>query len=527
MNAHEQPNEHALTFPPELVRERLASADPELATTWEAVTTFAAEVEQTGGRAYLVGGAVRDQVLGRRPKDFDVEVHGLPAAIVERLAQNLGSVKSVGQSFGVMKIRHGQHNLDISLPRRETKTGAGHRDFSVGIDPQMDLRSAAGRRDFTLGAIYQDIVSGAVEDPYGGVPDLRAGILRMVRRETFLEDPLRVLRGMQFAARFGLTAEPSTVATMREMVPEMGNLSPERIRDEWKKLVLADRPSLGLQLGRETGYVEQWQPELSALWTTPQDPHHHPEGDVWNHTLLVLDQLKRVMVGQKFSTESRLVIALAALTHDFGKPDTTRNVEGQFVAHGHEAAGLAPAQTFLTRLGFEQKVIDRVLPLVAAHLRPEQLWRATQQGIPPKPASFRRLQRDIEPSTIEELVAVTTADQLGRGPFPRPDGLVSMPDHYDGADWWIQQIIAEKLHQPAEPILWGRDLVEHGWPPGPMIGEAVRLVEQLSLGGLSRQEALQIIDSAGSPTEAITSLESLVAAEVPGRDYQPTSRSNR
>lgn len=495
------------------IRHRCEVADPALGSLWQAVVEFATTVHHSGGTAYLIGGAVRNLLLGTLPKDFDIEIHRLPAEVVERLARTLGPVSSVGRSFGILKITRGGHDLDISLPRHETKTGAGHRDFSVGIDPQMGVPAAAKRREFTISALYLDILTGQIEDPYGGVDDLKKKLLRMVDKKTFIEDPLRLLRGMQLAARFGLTVDPDTLVAMREIVPNMGHLSAERVRTEWQKLVLAERPSLGLQLGRTSSYIEQWLPELSALWTTPQDPSHHPEGNVWDHTLLVMDQVHRLADAAALSPDSRLVLAISALSHDLGKPNTTRNFEGRFVAIGHEVAGIEAARAFLKRLGFEGKIIQRVETLVRTHLRPDQIFQAAQTGIEVKLSTLRRLIHDLQPATLTEAILLTTADKLGRGPFPRPDGLVAMPEHYDGFEWWLKTIAEYKLDQPLEPILWGHDLVERGWPAGPAIGEAVQLADQLAMIGLSRHELLQILSTVTGPDETITALRSLLRSE--------------
>ncbi len=498
---------------PKNLLEQCAAVSSDFGKLCQAVFDFAAEVKKAGGQAFFVGGAVRDQLLGLTPKDFDIEVHGLDSAHVETLAKKLGPAQSIGLSFGILKISNAGHDIDISLPRRETKTGAGHRDFSVGIDPQMGLTEAARRREYTISAIYLNIVTGQLEDPYHGAADLRKKLLRMVDKKTFVEDPLRLLRGMQLVARFGLTVDPDTLTAMQEIVPNMGHLSAERVRTEWQKLVLAERPSLGLQLGRTSGYIEQWLPELSALWTTPQDPRHHPEGNVWDHTLLVIDRICGLAAVAKATPDVQLILALSALAHDLGKPDTTRNVEGRFVSLSHESVGLTATESLLVRLGFEEKLRRRVGALVRNHLRPDQIFQAARAGIEPKLSVFRRLIHDLRPATLPEAIFLATADQLGRGPWPRPDGLMAMPEHYDGLEWWTATIAKNKLDQPLEPILWGHDLVARGWPAGPMIGEAVRLADQLAMIGFSRRDVLQVLATVTKPEETITALRSLVQSE--------------
>lgn len=502
------------TLSPKKLLEHCTAISQDFGKLCQAIFDFAAEVQEAGGHAYFVGGAVRDQLAGIPPKDFDIEVHGLASADVERLAKKLGPIQSVGRSFGILKVSQAGHDVDISLPRRETKTGAGHRDFSVGIDPHMSVAEAARRREFTISAIYLDIVTGQIEDPYHGVDDLHRKLLRLVEAKTFIEDPLRLLRGMQFVARFGLTVDPATLQIMRDMVPEMGHLSPDRIRDEWRKLLLAPRPSLGLQLGRTSGYIEQWLPELSALWTTPQDPRHHPEGNVWDHTLLVVDQMAKLAHDAALADDERLILVLAALAHDLGKPDTTRNVEGHFVALSHEVVGVQTADVLLKRLGFEEKLRRRIGALVRNHLRPDQIFQAARAGIEPPLSVFRRLMHDLQPATLTESISLTSADLLGRGPWPRADGLMAMPEHYDGADWWAAAITKHKLDRPLEPILWGHDLVERGWPAGPMIGEAVRLADTLAMVGMTRHDVLKVLTTVPKPEESLAALRSLVQSEA-------------
>lgn len=501
------------TFPPATVAARLENQPATLQATWTAIVRFAETVRQRGGTAYVIGGAVRDLLLHQPPKEFDIEVHRLPPDVVEQLAKNLGNVSSVGQSFGILKVQNRQTSIDVSLPRHDTKTGAGHHDFSVGIDPMMGVPAAAQRRDFTIGAVYLDILTGQLEDPFGGIADITGRRLRIVDKNTFSEDPLRFLRALQLTARFQLNVEPETLTVLRELVPSLGHLSTERTREEWKKLMLTSKPSAGLQLGRVTGYFEQWHPEVSALWATPQDPKEHPEGTVWEHTLLTVDQAAKLATQERLAQLPTLVVVLGALTHDFGKPSMTRSVEGVLRSDGHEAVGISYAQSFLERIGFEEKIITRVLPLVSNHHRLHLLFHSAAASGEIAFGPLRRLMHEIRPATFIELLLVTAADQLGRGPFPRPDGLVAAPERYDGLAWGKKVFQAHHLDQPLDPILSGRDLVERSWPTGPLIGEAVMLAEQLSWVGFSRTEILDILSSVDSPVEAVDALRSLVIAE--------------
>ncbi|HVU38696.1 MAG TPA: polynucleotide adenylyltransferase, partial [Opitutales bacterium] len=254
---------------------------PDLA---HAVADVAKRVHKAGGRALLVGGCVRDALLGVAAKDADLEVFGVEPEALERLVASAYPVITVGKSFGVLKIRGLE--LDISLPRRERRTGPLHTDFAVDADPAMSFRDAAARRDFTLNAISWDPLTRELVDPFDGVNDLRAKILRHTT-ERFTEDPLRVLRAMQLCARFELAVAPETIALCATLT--MDGISPERVFEEWRKLLVkGKRPSLGLEFLRACGWIKFF-PELQKLIGCPQDPQWHPEGDVWAHTLHCLD----------------------------------------------------------------------------------------------------------------------------------------------------------------------------------------------------------------------------------------------
>lgn len=505
------PAQHILT--PEEIARRCHAVSPALGRRWQVVINLAESVRHNHGVAYLVGGAVRDLLLGFVPEDFDIEIHGLSAETVEEIVRRHGQTSSVGRSYGVLKLHCEGRDIDVALPRHDTKTGAGHRDFSVGIDPHMGIAAAAERRDFTIGAIYGEILTGALHDPFGGIVDLQNKTLRVVHPKKFVEDPLRLLRALQLAARFELTAEPATMLILRELVAEMGVLSRERIHGEWLKILQAKHVSLGLQLGRSTGYFEAWLPELSALWNTPQPPRAHPEGSVWDHSLLVVDEIPAVAKRFDISPDRYPLVVLAGLLHDVGKSITTRHTASGFDAPQHAQAGIEPTRAVLSRLGFQDREIRVVVALVAHHQHPHQLYGLTLHGQSPTVGQLRRLQRELEPATLSEVLTLAIANTLGRGPFTQPDGLVAMPSSDPAENWWRKKIDDEKLNEPLEPILTGRDLVERNWPTGPLIGEAVHLADQLGLHGFSRAEVLHILDSITTPSDVVSSLRDLVQAE--------------
>ena len=403
---------------------------------------------ERGGRALFVGGCVRDALFGRESKDFDVEVYGLDAGQAETLLRSLNfRFNAAGKSFGVFKLH--DVPVDIALPRRESKRGFGHRGFIVEGDPHMSLKEAAARRDFTVNSIYFDPLSEEILDPFNGRKDLENRILRHTS-EAFSEDPLRVLRAMQFAARFRFDVAAETVELCRQIEPE--GLSSERIFEEWSKLILrGEEISRGLNFLRDCGWV-QYFPELEALIGVQQDPLWHPEGDVWNHTLATLDTFARERIGDDFED---LVVGFAVLCHDFGKPATTRFFEkdGRWHAYGHDRAGCAPAKKFLERMTNFRELIDGVLPLVLCHMQPIAIWRGNAGD-----SAVRRLANRV--GRIDRLLRVCSADTMGVSTKKNAE-------LRDASSWLLERADALQVKNAApKPIILGRHLIALGIAPG-------------------------------------------------------------
>jgi tRNA nucleotidyltransferase (CCA-adding enzyme) len=439
----------------------------------EQVLALAASVRDEGGRALLVGGCVRDELMGQQPKDWDVEVYGIEPARLRELLDAFGPVNVVGEAFTVYKLGH---HVDVSMPRRERKTGRGHRGFVIEGDPRMSVEEAARRRDFTINAILQDPLTGEIIDPANGRTDLQLGIIRAVSPDTFNEDSLRVLRAAQFAARFEFEIESETVALCRAI--DLSDLPSERVWGEMEKLLLrAVHPSIGLQWLRDLGAIDQLFPEIKALIDVQQDPEWHPEGDVFVHTCLVVDRARELIDDLPYAKQ--VTVMLAALAHDFGKPATTEFVDGRLRSRGHEEAGIEPTLGFLDRLNLHTlagyDVRAQVVAVVRDHLKPGEFFKKREEV---GDGAFRRLARKCE---LDLLYRVAKADSLGRNA-----NWVPREHWYDAEaqEWFIAHAreLEVVTHAPA-PILLGRHLLEMGLPPGPRIGEITRAVYELQLDG--------------------------------------------
>jgi tRNA nucleotidyltransferase (CCA-adding enzyme) len=426
---------------------------------------IAAAVRDAGGRAFFVGGWVRDRIMGRDSTNVDLEVFGLPVDRLQALLEARGRVESVGASFQVFKLG----DLDVSLPRRDSKSGRGHKGFAVTGDPSMSIEEAARRRDFRVNAILWDPLTDQYEDPFDGRGDIERRVLRVVDPSTFTDDSLRALRAIQFAARFGFAVDEEARALCRSM--PLDDLPAERVWGEIEKLLLSPKPSVGFALALELGIVEKLFPELKALDGCPQEPEWHPEGDVWVHTLQVVDQARLRI--DDLPHAQQLAVMLGALCHDLGKPRVTRFFDGRIRSHEHEAQGVEPAMALLDRLNVHSidgyDVRGQVAGFTSQHLQPGAWYKRKDEV---GDGAFRRLAAKVD---LELLARLAKADCLGRE-----------PGAFDctAMDWFLER--ARQLgveHKPPRPILLGRHLLELGLKPGPRVGEILRAVYELQMDG--------------------------------------------
>lgn len=386
----------------------------------------------TPGDVFAVGGRVRDEYrerldgFERPPKDLDYVVTGLPAATLIEKLSTAGAVDVVGASFAVVKFRHAAGHADIALPRRERSTGDGHRDFAIESGPDIPIADDLGRRDFRMNMIARRLHDGAVVDPYGGVADIAARRIDTIGDETFVEDPLRLLRAAQFAARFEFVVSERARSGMAAAAGLLLTVSPERIGDEMIKLfTLARAPSGGIELLRETGVLAFLWPELLEGVGVDQNEWH--AYDVYRHSLVTLDA----------TSSGDLMLRLAGLLHDVGKPRTKDGPH--FYRHEQVGAELVPAM--LERLRLPRATIDGVRHLVGQHM-----YSADPQLAP---KAIRRFIHRIHPDQLDRLFALRAADIVGSG----------LPKRDDTNERFAERVYAVVAEAPAASV---RDLAING-----------------------------------------------------------------
>ncbi len=447
------------------------------------IQTISQTLIDHNAKAIIVGGSVRDHLLNLPLKDYDIEVYGLRSLEeLETILSYYGSVNLVGKSFGILKFSYGGDEYDFSFPRLEQKIGEGHRGFSVACDGELPFDRASLRRDFTINAMGYDMESDLLLDPYGAREDIQNRTLRHINSDSFVEDPLRVYRAVQFCARFGYRLAEETMLLCRQMVESgmLEELPKERIYNEWIKLLLkSPKPSIGFELMREMGILHYF-PELQALICIPQSPKWHPEGDVWIHTMMSID----AMAGLKSGDERvDLKLMFAVLCHDLGKATaTTISEDGQIKSIGHEGEGIKPTKSLLYRLSNEHNFIASLLPLVQHHMAPSQFYANHSKN-----RAVRRLSTKV---MISELIVVAKADFFGRTTESARNGI------YEAGEWLLEKAKNLKVQEkPPEAIIQGRDLIGLGLVPSPKFKDILASIYSLQIEGkiTDREEALTFV----------------------------------
>lgn len=418
-----------------------------------------------GGEVYFVGGFVRDRILQRENKDIDIEVHGVAPAQLEQILDSVGECIKIGKSFGIYGLKG--YSIDIALPRTERLIGTGHKDFEVTADPFMGTYKAARRRDFTINALMQNVLTNEIIDHFGGLTDLQKGILRHIDDTTFSEDPLRVLRAAQFAARFDFTIADKTIALCRNI--DLSVLSGERIMLEMEKVLLkSDKPSVFFEQMKRMNQLDFWFPELKALIGLPQNQEHHREGDTWTHTMMVLDEAAK----KRGIVRYPLGFMMSALCHDFGKAVCTAKINGAIHSYRHETEGLPLVQQFLARITTETKLVKYVLNMTELHMTPNIM-----AGSRSKLKSTNKLfDSAVEPF---DLIQLSICDSLGK-----------IPQRNDSEEFLMQRY--RKFQEiMAKPYVMGRDLIEAGLKPCEQFSEILEYAHKLRLAGIDKENTLR------------------------------------
>lgn len=405
-----------------------------------------------GIKAIIVGGYVRDFLSGYSTEDLDIELYGITSLDkLEALLSPFGKVGIYGKSFGILKLVFDGYSIDFSPPRTESKYGTGHKGFEMAWHREMDYASAARRRDFTINSIGYDPLTQTLIDPYGGIKDLKHKILRCVDPQTFIDDPLRVLRAVQFAARFELTCDDTLLSLCQSMIADgsLEELPKERIFEELKKLFIKSaHPSIGMKLLKEMGGLSFFTP-LECFEHTPQDPLSHPEGSVWTHTLMALDFMATLRSGE---WRKDMVLMLSVLLHDIGKPVTTITINNVLNAPKHAEIGVNIARTWLNKITEDKALIASILPLIYYHGWPRKFYRRKASN-----SDILHLSTKV---CIEDLILLSKADFFGRS-FNEAN-----PQTFDAGDWLYRCAdTLNVLKKPPLPLLYGRDLIALGLTP--------------------------------------------------------------
>ena len=454
------------------------------------IKKIAVRFKKLGGRALLVGGCVRDILLKIEPRDYDLEVYNLPLRKLKNALKTFGQIKEVGKSFGVLKLIYKGAEIDLSLPRKDSKKGAGHRGFKITTDPGMSFEEALRRRDFTINSILLDPLTKETIDPFGGARDLKNKILRVTDSKKFAEDPLRALRAMQLVGRFDLKIDPRSKKVIQNTVPAIAELSKDRIWQEWHKLFLkAEKPSLGLQAALDLGIIDRFYPQFATLKKTKQNPVWHPEGDVWEHTKMAVNNAAQISRREKLDIERFLVIVLTALCHDLGKGLVTRKINGVWRSLGHSKAGVEPGKKFLNDIGAPRKLHKKIIGLVKMHMKPRGYFmKNALNGEAVKTLARELSKYDL---IIQDLALLVEANLKAKGfTTGQSQDLTAIAGRL--------KKIAQRLNlYKSEPvnIISGRDLLLLGLKPGKLMGEIIDLANALYDRGVPKPKILKTISN--------------------------------
>jgi len=432
------------------------------------------KLNDNGYQSLIMGGAVRDAILGIEPKDIDIEVYGISYEDLMEFLSKYGKVDLVGKKFGVIVFNplNGEIKYDFSIPRTENKIGIGHKEFDIKLDSDLTIKEAAIRRDFTMNSIGYDPIGDNIYDFFGGVNDIENKIIRHTS-DKFNEDYLRILRAMQFQSRFGFSIHPDTVALIQQMltenINEFNSIAKERLFEEWIKWAEKGKyHNIIFKFMRDTGLINYY-PELKALKDTPQDVIYHPEGDVEVHTELCLTHMDKIINRENIIGDEKVILVMSILLHDIAKPLTTKEEMKRgrltITSNGHEEMGKDVANVFLSNIGFYDKLIEPIGNIIGTHLSGVHISQITK--ISGKHKFVKKLSRKLNPGTIKQLIYVMEADTNGRGygEYKEPIGskdILNIANEF---------VIVDKEYNY---LLMGRHLIEIGLKPSTLFGDILK-----------------------------------------------------
>lgn len=434
---------------------------------------LAEKVNTKSGRAYFVGGYVRDKFLQDNKydsnADIDIEVHCIEESDLVDILESIGPYSKIGRFFPVYKFLG--YNIDIALPRSEKKTGDKHQDFSVNIDPYMGTYKACERRDFTINAIMEDILTGEFIDPFNGISDIKNKIIRHINTDKFGEDPLRVLRAAMFAARFSFDIDIETINLSKEI--DLSNLSKERVFVELEKaLLMSKRPSIFFERLGEMNHVNYWFPEIEKLKGVEQSEEHHLEGDVYRHTMMVLDEAANL----KEKSDFPLSFLLASLCHDFGKIVATETINRKVHAYKHEIKGLPLVKDFVKRLTKNKKILKYVLNMTELHMKPNIMAKDKSKI----KSTNKMFYESISPN---DLILLAIADNKAS---------LSIYEKEDPSNFLYERYEIFKTYMEKDYVK-GKDLINLGIKEGQVFNELLSLSLKHRLAGIEKKESLKQI----------------------------------
>ncbi len=419
---------------------------------------IAEKVAEQGGRTFFVGGFVRDRLRGNDNKDIDIEIHGILPEVLEQILNSLGKMTEMGASFGIFGLKG--YDLDIAMPRKEEATGRGHKDFTVYVDPFLGTYKAALRRDFTMNALMQDVLTDEVVDHFGGIADMEKGVLRHVNQDTFVEDPLRVLRAAQFAARFGFQVAPETVELAKTM--DLTALARERILGELEKALLkSDTPSVFFEEMVKMEQMEDWFPEIAMM----RGEKTKQGTNLWTYTMQVLDMAAEY----RDQLDEPLQFMLLALTHALPSEKIRK--------------------TFLERVTNENKVIKYVGNMAPLYQEPKKLFLGQVKEV----LTTTLFDKALAPKELALLAVIVDCVESGSMKVELDEQACQEESDFQSNEQFarfLQERVIVFQRVMAKPFVMGADLIHAGMKPGKSFSQILAYAHQLRLAEVDKEDAL-------------------------------------